>query len=86
MTRRACSVADPALRVRRGSPGPPTAQFRDPPSQVLVALGAILLTGPGLAAVPPGEEARMWHAEPDAILILVAYLLLLVVATAEGLA
>jgi len=53
---------------------------------VLVALGAILLTGPGLAAVPPGEEVRMWHAEPDAILILVAYLLLLVVATAEGLA
>ena len=54
------------------------------PSQVLVAFGAIVLTGLGLAAVLHGQETRVWRIEPDAILILVGYLLLLA-ATAEGL-
>jgi hypothetical protein len=47
-------------------------------------LGAILLTGLGLAAVLHGTETRVWRLEPDAVLILVAYGLLLV-ATAGAL-
>jgi cation:H+ antiporter len=47
------------------------------PGQVLVAFGAIILTGLGLAAVLHGRETRVWHLEPDAVLILVCYALLL---------
>jgi cation:H+ antiporter len=54
------------------------------PSLVLVAFGAIVLTGLGLAAVLHGQEGRVWRIEPDAILILVGYGLLLA-ATAGGL-
>jgi cation:H+ antiporter len=43
----------------------------------VVAFGAVLLTGLGLAAVLHGDETRVWRVEPDAILILVGYLLLL---------
>ena len=46
-------------------------------SQLVPGLGAILLTGLGLAAVLHGTEARVWRLEPDAILILVVYGLLL---------
>jgi cation:H+ antiporter len=53
-------------------------------TQVLVAFGAILLTGLGLAAVLHGRETRVWRLEPDAILILVGYGLLLA-ATAGAL-
>jgi cation:H+ antiporter len=54
------------------------------PSQLVPGLGAILLTGLGLAAVLHGTETRVWRLEPDAVLILVAYGLLLV-ATAGAL-
>jgi cation:H+ antiporter len=46
-------------------------------SQVLVAFGAIIMTALGLAAVLHRTETRAWHLEPDAILMLVVYALLL---------
>jgi cation:H+ antiporter len=46
-------------------------------TQVIVAFGAIMMTGLGLAAVLHGTETRAWRVEPDAFLMLVVYVLLL---------
>jgi cation:H+ antiporter len=54
------------------------------PVQNVVAFGAIILTGLGLAAVLHGTETRPLRIEPDALLILVVYLVLLAI-TAGGL-
>lgn len=54
------------------------------PVEEVVALGAIILTGLGLAAVLHGTETRPFRIEPDALLILVVYVVLLAI-TAGGL-
>jgi cation:H+ antiporter len=54
------------------------------PTQAIVAFGALIMTGLGLAAVLHGTETRPWRIEPDALLILVVYGGLLLI-TAGGL-
>ncbi len=54
------------------------------PIEEVVAFGAIILTGLGLAAVLHGTETRPLRIEPDALLILVVYVVLLAI-TAGGL-
>jgi cation:H+ antiporter len=54
------------------------------PTQEIVAFGALIMTGLGLAAVLHGTETRPWRVEPDALLIIVVYAALLVI-TAGGL-
>lgn len=54
------------------------------PSEEIVAFGALIMTGLGLAAVLHGTETRPFRIEPDALLILVVYVVLLAI-TAGGL-
>ncbi len=54
------------------------------PAEEIVAFGALIMTGLGLAAVLHGTETRPWRIEPDALLILVVYGALLFI-TAGGL-
>lgn len=66
-------------------PGPILAAVH--PSQVVAGVGAILMMALALAAVVHGERTRAKRFEPDAVLILVVWVVLLVsvfAATAGG--
>jgi cation:H+ antiporter len=56
-------------------PGPLLAAVR--PQQVVSALGAIALTSLAVAAIVGGNETRIRRLEPDAIVLLIGYALLL---------
>lgn len=43
------------------------------PTQVVAAVGAILLMALALAAIVGGTETRIWRFEPDAVMLLIAY-------------
>ena len=53
-------------------------------TQVVAALGAILLMGLAVAAIVGGTETRIRRSEPDAILVLIAYVGALVAVALAG--
>jgi cation:H+ antiporter len=54
------------------------------PAQTLAALGVVLLTGLAVAAIVGGEETRIRRLEPDAVVLLLAYLGAIAVVTLSG--
>lgn len=53
-------------------------------TQTVAALGAILLTGLAVAAISGGTETRIRRMEPDAVLLLIAYVGALVAVSLAG--
>jgi cation:H+ antiporter len=64
------------------TPGPVLAAVSS--AQVVAGVGAILLMGLALAAVVHGDRTRIQRLEPDAILVLVAYVVLLAAVFGAG--
>ena len=63
-------------------PGPILAAVD--PSQVVAGVGGILMMALALSAVVHGERTRVWRFEPDAALVLVVWVVLLVAVFATG--
>jgi cation:H+ antiporter len=54
------------------------------PSQAIAAIGAIILMALAVAAIVGGTETRVGRLEPDAIVVIVAYITVLIVVASNS--